>query len=101
MLAFGAVDLAGIVTGLIATAGGIYIVVHEVRRRERRVTRREITDLTDEVHTLRVLLLKQREYIYRVVTMLIDRGIDVPQPPDPSFDRDEYPDATKGPSPEI
>jgi hypothetical protein len=101
VLAFGGGEALGVVGGMVAVAGGIYVTVHEVRRRERRVTRREIEDLTDEVHTLRVLLLQQRRYIYRVVTMLIDRGIDVPQPPDPSFDRNEYPDATKGPSPEI
>lgn len=92
MLALGAVDLVGIVTGLVATAGGIYVVVHEVRRRERKVTRREIEDLTGEVHALRALLLRQRQYIYKVATLLIDHGIDVPRPPDPSFDPDEYAD---------
>lgn len=70
--------------------GAIYITTHEVRRRERRVTRREINDLTDEVEALRHLLLEQREYIYRVVTRLIDNGIEVPPPPAPSYDPGEY-----------
>src|SRR5262245_13415749 len=82
---------------LVAGVGGIWIAVHEVRRRERRVTRREIHDLTgqveeltDEVGALHRLLLEQRRYIYKVATLLIDHGIDVPQPPAPSFDPGEY-----------
>ena len=75
---------------LIAGIGGIYITIHEVRRRERRVTRREIDDLTHEVEALRHLLLEQRRYIYRIATLLIDHGIDVPPPPAPSFDPGEY-----------
>jgi hypothetical protein len=79
------------VAGVVAGAGGIWITVHEMRRRERRVTRREIDELTSEVEALRALLLEQRQYIYRVVTTLIDHGIDVPPPPAPSFDPGEYP----------
>ena len=84
--------ILGGVGALIAAAGGIYITIHEVRRRERRVTRKEIDDLTGEVEALRRLLLEQRRYIYRIVTTLIDHGIDVPQPPAPSFDPGEYDD---------
>ena len=65
-----------------------------MRRRERRVTRREIDDLTHEVEALRHLLLEQRRYIYRIATLLIDHGIDVPQPPAPSFDPGEYDDGS-------
>ena len=93
-------DLDAILTGitvLIAGVGGIYITIHEVRRRERRVTRREINDLTkeienltDEVGALHRLLLEQRRWIYKTATIMIDHGIDVPQPPAPSFDPDEY-----------
>lgn len=70
--------------------GGVVIVVHEFRRRERRVTRREIDDLTKEVEALRELLLEQRRYIYRLVTLMIDAGLDPPEPPSPSFDPGEY-----------
>lgn len=79
------------IAGLIAAAGGLYLTIHEVRRRERKVTRREIQELTTEVELLRQLLLQQRRWIYKVATLLVDAGIDVPRPPDPSFDVDEYP----------
>lgn len=78
------------IAGLIAAAGGIYLAIHEARRRERKVTRREIDDLTKEVEALRRLLLDQRRYIYRIASMMIDNGFDVPQPPAPSFDPGEY-----------
>jgi hypothetical protein len=65
-----------------------------VRRRERRVTRHEIDDLSDEVEALRQLLLEQRRYIYKLVTLMIDAGMDPPQPPAPSFDPGEYDDDT-------
>jgi hypothetical protein len=81
--------LAG-AAALITGVGAIYIAVHEVRRRERRVTRQEIHDLTDEIEALRHLLLEQRRYIYKVATMLVDHGFDVPTPPAPAFDPDEY-----------
>ena len=90
MLAFGGGEVLGIAGGMVAIAGGVYVTVHEVRRRERKVTRKEIEDLTIEIEALRHLLLEQRRYIYKVATMLVDRGIDVPRPPDPSFDPDEY-----------
>lgn len=83
--------------GLIVAASGVYLAVHGTRRRERRITRREIDDLTAEVHhllaeqhALRALLLEQRRYIYRLVTLMIDAGLDPPQPPAPTFDVGEY-----------
>ena len=82
--------LLKIVAGVVAGLGGIYITIHEVRRRERKVTRHEIDDLIEEVDALRHLLLEQRRYIYKVVTILIDHGFDVPHPPAPSFDPGEY-----------
>ena len=88
---------------VIAAAGGIWITVHELRRRERRVTRREIDELTDQVEALigetdalRRLLLEQRRYIYRLVTLMIDAGMDPPQPPAPGFDPGEYDDDGEG-----
>jgi len=87
------VETVGTTIGaLVAASGGIYITIHEVRRRERRVTRREIDDLVAEVEALRTAWLEQRRYVYRVVMILIDHGIDVPQPPMPSFDPGEYDD---------
>lgn len=94
MLALGDV---GLVAGIVSAVGGLWIVVHELRRRERRVTRREIDDLTDQVDdliqetdALRELLLEQRRYIYKLVTLMIDAGLDPPHPPAPSFDPGEY-----------
>lgn len=80
----------GVVAGTIGVIAGTYIAVHELRRRERRVTRREIDDLTEEVAALRELLLEQRRYIYKLVTLMIDAGMDPPHPPAPGFDPGEY-----------
>lgn len=90
MLAFGGGEALGVAGGMVAIAGGVYVTVHEVRRRERRVTRKEIEELTEEVHALRTLLLEQRRYIYKLATLMVDQGLDPPPPPAPSFDPDEY-----------
>lgn len=76
----------------VSALGGIYIAVHELRRRERRVTRAEIDELTTELESLSKLLLEQRRYIYKLVTLMIDAGMNPPQPPAPSFDPGEYDD---------
>jgi len=91
--------------GVIVTgAAGIYLAVREARRRERKASQKEIADLVHhvdnlsnllveqsaEVDALTKLLLEQRRYIYKVVSKLIDAGIDVPPPPAPSFDPGEY-----------
>ena len=81
-----------LVAATVSVLGGVGITVHELRRHERRVTRREISDLTDEIEALRHLLLEQRRYIYRLAATLTDAGIDVPPPPAPSFDPGEYDD---------
>ena len=83
-------DIIGWAAGLVVAGGGIYIAIHETRRRERRTTRAELRELTDEVDALRHLLLQQRRWIYQAATLLIDHGIEVPPPPDPSFDPGEY-----------
>ena len=64
--------------------------MHELRRRERRVTRREIDDLTAELHALRALLLEQRRHIYALTIAMIDAGMEPPRPPAPTFDPGEY-----------
>lgn len=92
-------DILGAIGVTVAASGGVYIAVHEARRRERKVTRKEINDLisqvdelTVEVGSLQRLLLEQRRYIYKLVTLMIDAGMDPPQPPAPSFDPGEYDD---------
>lgn len=97
MLALSIDQIVGLATFLVAVGSGIYITVHEVRRRERKVTRQEIDDLTEQVHRLltetddlRALLLEQRRYIYTLVTLMIDAGLDPPHAPAPSFDPGEY-----------
>lgn len=81
-------SIAFVITGL----GGIYIAIHETRRRERRTVRKELDELTTEVATLQQLLLRQRRWIYKVAMILTDHGINVPRPPAPSFDPGEYDD---------
>lgn len=75
---------------IFTAAGGIYLAVHEFRRRDRRITRAEIDDLSKEVESLSRLLLEQRRYIYKLVALMIDAGMNPPQPPAPSFDPGEY-----------
>jgi hypothetical protein len=82
--------IVGLITSVVVVSGGVYITIHELRRRERRVTRREIDELTTEVEALRHLLLEQRRYIYKLVTLMIDAGLDPPEPPAPMFDPGEY-----------
>lgn len=79
-------SIAVVVTGL----GGIYIAIHETRRRERKTVRKELNELVEEVDTLQHLLLEQRRWIYKAAMILADHGIDVPRPPAPSFDKGEY-----------
>lgn len=95
----GLADALAAVGVLITAAGGVYIAIHETRRRERKVTRKEINELVaqvqeldTEVVALQKLLLEQRRYIYKLVTMMIDHGMNPPQPPAPSFDPGEYDD---------
>jgi hypothetical protein len=87
----------GIVASVILASGGTYIAIHETRRRERKVTRKEIDDLTreinkylNEVHQMRVIMLEQRRYIYKLMTLMIDAGMNPPQPPGANYDPDEY-----------
>jgi uncharacterized membrane protein len=82
--------LIAAIVGLLVVVSGVYITIHEVRRRERKTTRKEFEELTVEVTALRHLLLEQRRYIYKVAMMMIDHGIDVPEPPAPNFDDGEY-----------
>jgi hypothetical protein len=85
-------DVDGIIIAIVGGAGGIYITIHEFRRREHKSARKEIDELVDEVDSLRHLLLEQRRYIFKVVTYMIDEGMNPPLPPAPSFDPDEYRD---------
>jgi len=94
------------VGAIVTAAAGVWLAIHEARRRERQVSRKEIEELvrhvdelskllveqSDEVQALTKLLLEQRRWIYKVSIILIDHGIDVPQPPAPSFDPGEYDD---------
>lgn len=92
----GVAELLGGVALLITASGGVYIAIHETRRKERRVTRKEIDELVTEVESLQHLLLEQRRYIYKLVTLMIEAGMDPPRPPAPSFDPGEYDDKPKG-----
>lgn len=101
-------DLATIFKGIgavVLAAGGIYIAIHEARRRERKTTQKEIKELSDnlrslsdllveqsgEVEALTRLLLEQRRYIYKLVVLMTDAGMNPPEPPPaPSFDKGEY-----------
>ena len=78
---FGAV-LAG-VTAIITAAGGIFIVVHEFRRRERRQMQQQIDDMADELNSLQHDYLELRKFMLQISQLLLDNGIAAPEIPIP------------------
>lgn len=71
---------------------GVWLVIREFRRRDRKSSVRDIRQLNEEVEALQHLYLEQRRYVYRLVMYMIDQGMDPPLPPAPSFDPGEYDD---------
>lgn len=56
-----------ILTGLgaiVSGAGGVWLIVHEFRRRERRACRREIDDLSDDLHACRQDQIRLRRWMF-------------------------------------
>jgi hypothetical protein len=71
--------IAGV--GAIATgAGGCLLVIHELRRRDRRALKRELDDLSVDVTELRHDIVICRRYAYMLGEKLAEHGIELPEP---------------------
>jgi hypothetical protein len=75
--------LAGIAAALTAL-GGIFLVVRELNRRERRSADKQIDTLTKQVHVLREDSLAYHSWAYDLAERMTDAGMDVPPAPRPS-----------------
>lgn len=74
--------LAGI--GAILTAlGGIFLIVRELSRRERRAADRQIDRLTKQVDSLRSDFLAYHAWAYQLTHTMTDAGLPVPPAPKP------------------
>ena len=69
--------LAGV--GAIFTgAGGCLLVIHELRRRDRRALKRELDDLSRDAAELRQDIVICRRYAFMLAEKLAEHGVDVP-----------------------
>lgn len=67
--------------GALATgAGGCLLVIHELRRRDRRALKRELDDLGADVLELRTAIVICRRYAFLLVEKLADHGVEIPEP---------------------
>lgn len=74
--------LAGI-GAILTAAGGIFILIHEFRRRERRQMQKQIDDMADELNSLQHDYLELRKFMLQISTLLVDNGILPPEIPTP------------------
>jgi hypothetical protein len=74
--------LAG-VGAVLAGIGGIFLVVRELNRRERRAADKQIDTLSKQVHILRADALAYHEWAYDLAEQMTDAGMEVPTAPIP------------------
>jgi hypothetical protein len=87
-------DLGAAAAGLgaVATgAGGVVILVHEFRRKDRLALNQSVDEMNGEIAHLRDALLACRRYAFNVALLLADRGQDVPPRPELHVGDDEPP----------
>jgi len=80
------VDIAAILTGIVAIltgAGGVLLVVREFRRRDRRECQRDIDELTQDLHLIREDFADFRRWAFTMHAKALDVGADVSNPPPP------------------
>ncbi|MET0786326.1 MAG: hypothetical protein ABWY25_06430 [Paenisporosarcina sp.] len=77
-------SLESIFTGIAAiltAAGGIFLVVSEFRRRERRSMQGQINDLNHELESLQHDYLELRKFMMQISELLVAHGIEPPEVP--------------------
>jgi len=80
------VDLATILTGcaaIVTAAGGVILVIRELRRRDRRDCQRDLDELGMDLHLLREDFAEFRRWAFLMQQQAIDAGADVSNPPPP------------------
>lgn len=68
------------VCAVLAAATGIYLTIHEARRRERRQVAGELDELTSELGDARDGHIACERYVYELRRVLADHGVDTPPP---------------------
>ncbi|HKV67674.1 MAG TPA: hypothetical protein VJN72_06260 [Gaiellales bacterium] len=82
------IDPAAIFSGLgaiVTAAGGVALVLRELRRRDRVALAEEIKELNLEVHELRASFQDFRRFAYQLRMQMVDAGLDPPDPPIPDM----------------
>ena len=82
-------DLEVIFAGIgaiLTAAGGCYLVIHEFRLRERRACKKEIDELSADLHTTRQENITLRRWIHQVRILGSAAGIELPDDP-PELER--------------
>ena len=69
------------VAAIITAAGGIVLVIHEFRRRDRRAMQQELDDLNSELVRLQHDYLELRKFMLQISELLVAHGIDAPEIP--------------------
>ena len=72
-----AAGLGAVLTG----AGGVFLIVNEYRRKDRRVSKEAIDTYSDELYELGQSYIELRRYDFEIRRTLADAGIDTPPPP--------------------
>lgn len=76
------VILAGI-GAIVTAAGGVILVIRELRRRDRVASVRQIDDLTNDLNATRQEALVCERWAFQVSEMMIGQGITPPELPKP------------------
>jgi hypothetical protein len=68
--------------GAVLTGGaGVFLIVNEYRRKDRRVAKEALETYSDELYDLGQAYVELRRYDFEVRKLLADAGIDTPPPP--------------------
>ena len=68
--------------GAVLTGGaGVFLVVNEYRRKDRKAAKEALETYSDELYELGQAYVELRRYDFEVRKMLADAGIDTPAPP--------------------
>lgn len=73
-----------ILTGIgaiITSAGGCFLVIREMIRRDRKAIRHQLSDMSGEVSVLRADLVACRAYAFHIAEHMAALGVEIPEAP--------------------